>query len=329
MTSAHTYTLKALTDIWTGSVRLEERNGQLRERIVPYRLITTGLLGSIRWWFEVVVRGLGGCACDPTRTECQDRNHCVVCELFGCTGWARKFRFDVLDEHGQPKADQIKKSQTFKLHFTELRPICDEEWALLDLAIRLIAEYGAIGGKTVYKPTEETSRQSEQHHQDLGLVKLVPSTPVRQFQEDELRRYVSLPKWRKLKQGDFAWASLDHFWCVNGRHLARQNPNQSTFNRVIGRPEPKANASADDYDSWLAGKRARGGDNPQPPESKKVFSFKEPESARRTFGFAESRDRLNEVAGVLQEQLSKEWPGFDPKSLKKGTDILRDLIAVK
>jgi CRISPR type III-B/RAMP module RAMP protein Cmr1 len=142
------YTLKALTDIWTGDVA--GKGG---------RLIPTGLLGSIRWWFEILVRGLGGKACDPTVKEvcCPDKagRHCVVCELFGCTGWARKFRFEVLDEDGQPKQDQIRKDETFILRFTELRPIREEEWCLLDLTLRLIAEYGAIGGKTVLKPSDE------------------------------------------------------------------------------------------------------------------------------------------------------------------------------
>ncbi|MEW6380404.1 MAG: type III-B CRISPR module RAMP protein Cmr1 [bacterium] len=68
-----TYRLRALTDLWTGDL-----NGK------SDRLITTGLLGSIRWWLEVLVRGLNGNACDPTDTKCEDRNHCVVCELFGC-----------------------------------------------------------------------------------------------------------------------------------------------------------------------------------------------------------------------------------------------------
>jgi CRISPR-associated protein Cmr1 len=134
-----TYQLRALTDLWTGDV-----NGK------PDHLITTGLLGSIRWWFEVLVRGLGGSACDPTDTKCEDRNHCVVCELFGCTGWARKFRLEVLDENGDAKAEQIKQNQTFNLRFTPLRPVRGEELALLDATLRLIAEYGAIGGKTVF-----------------------------------------------------------------------------------------------------------------------------------------------------------------------------------
>jgi CRISPR-associated protein Csb2 len=48
MEDPHEYELKALTDIWTGDANREGN-----------RLITTGLLGSIRWWFEVLVRGLG------------------------------------------------------------------------------------------------------------------------------------------------------------------------------------------------------------------------------------------------------------------------------
>jgi len=152
------FKLKALTDIWTGDAsRDASRRGD--------RLIATGLLGSIRWWFEVLVRGLGGKACDPTlpevrcpasnKTPSEPGHHCVVCELFGCTGWARKFRFEVLDKNGEPKQSQIEAGDIFILRFTELRPIREEEWCLLDLTLRLIAEYGAIGGKTVLKPSDE------------------------------------------------------------------------------------------------------------------------------------------------------------------------------
>lgn len=140
--------LKALTDIWTGDA---ERKGD--------RLIPTGLLGSIRWWFEVLVRGLGGEACDPSDQEirCPDKHgrRCVVCELFGCTGWARKFRMMVLDEQEKVIQGQIKANTTFILRFIPLRPIHDEEWCLLDMTLRLIADYGAIGGRTVLKPSEE------------------------------------------------------------------------------------------------------------------------------------------------------------------------------
>jgi len=235
------YNMKALTDLWTGSVTLEEKGGQIKEK--TGRLITTGLLGSIRWWFEVLVRGLGGKACDPTDTQCEDRNHCVVCELFGCTGWARKFRLEVLDEKGNVKIKQIEKDKDdeFQLRFTPLRPIRIEEWTLLDATIRLIAEYGAIGGKTVFKPTDEVGRQNETHHQDFGLIEVLDADPpITGMEVNRLRNYVCDARWRKPKNADFVWASLKHFWFVDGKALSREKADESTFNKVLGRKESKA-----------------------------------------------------------------------------------------
>jgi len=371
--------LKALTDIWTG-----DAYGKYG------RLIPTGLLGSIRWWFEVLVRGLGGKACDPTLdgVRCPDKNikephksghHCVVCELFGCTGWARKFRLMVVvvDESGQAIRGQIKAGQTFVLRFIPLRPICKEEWCLLDATLRLIACYGAIGGKTVLKPSGEwgiadlgaddlddssgqvrvqrsrrglplqqgdvileidgrqVTRLSDlenilsgkphgqslkikvrrgkgaeqeinvwagkRHHQDFGLIAIEERPEGICCSLQQAREYVQRECWRKnFNDQDFAWASLQNFWCVKGRYLARQNSNQSSFNKVIGRKENKSQAQQlfqnTDANRWLAGRQQ---------ESKKVFSFKHPEEGGRTFGFVkpglvdfgEMRRRLKNVWG--------------------------------
>lgn len=136
---ARTYALQALTDIWTG----DARTAQSKE---ANRLIPTGLLGSVRWWFEVLVRGLGGAPCDPSANQksClgdQDDQHCVVCELFGCTGWARKFRFDLRDARDGVITSQLAKGATFQLRFTPLRSVRAEEWALLELTLRVISEF--------------------------------------------------------------------------------------------------------------------------------------------------------------------------------------------
>jgi CRISPR-associated protein Cmr1 len=318
---AKEYTFEALTDLWTGDADRK-----------PGRTITTGLLGSIRWWFEVLVRGLGGGAYDPTssRNRCPDSqkkatdsgHHCVACELFGCTGWARKFRFEVLDENGKAKAQQITRGQTFKLRFTPLRPILPQEWALLDLTLRLIAEYGAIGGKTVLKPSDEQDRANKPHHRDYGLIQLIGGATSSPVTEAELRDYVTEHRWRQLPHDDFAWASLEHFWCVKERYLARQNANTSTFNRVIGRPERKGQSSQGD--SWMAGRRARSQPPSQEPESKKVFSFKEPESARRTFGFVKPG---TVDFDTIKDRLTTAWP--DPKDTKffRGDEILKKLFS--
>ena len=308
------YQFKMLTDLWTGSVVIEEKDGKIKEKTVPDRLITTGLLGSIRWWFEVLVRGLGGYACDPTDTKCEGRNHCVVCELFGCTGWARKFRFEVLDEEGKVKKEQIKKNDEFQLRFTPLRPICVEEWTLLDATLRLIAEYGAIGGKTVFKPTDVPSRSSKLHHKDFGLVQISTSQQFDRADRRTLETY--LPKWRKLDHREFAWASLQHFWCVNGRYLGRRGNNNSTFNQVLGRQEAKKQGQHlvhhnDGTTRWLAGSQR---------ESKKVFSFKNPP---RTFGFV--KPGLIDL-DTIKQRLQNVW-GKDGWELLTEERIIDQLFA--
>jgi len=106
-------TLKALTPIWTGGV-----DGTCD------RLHETGLIGSLRWWYEAIVRGLDGYACDPTSEDSQARCEfdakayeqakkggkseaeainaglhrvCPVCYVFGTTGWARLFQLRAIE----------------------------------------------------------------------------------------------------------------------------------------------------------------------------------------------------------------------------------------
>ena len=306
-----TYQCKALTDLWTGSVDIN-RNAD--------RLVTTGLLGSIRWWFEVLVRGLGGSACDPNNTKCEDRKHCVVCEFFGCTGWGRKFRFGVLDENKRPKVTQIKKDKTFSLRFMPLRPIRCEEWALLDATLHLIAEYGAIGGKTVFKPTDEPDRASKAHHGDYGLIEITQTPQFERIELEALKTYVSASQWREVDHKDFDWASLKHFWYVKGEYLRRQNINNSSFNQVIGRKEPKnrgqqlANGN-DRVSTWLAGSQQ---------ESKKVFSFK---NKPRTFGFVKpGLIDFNKMKQKLENSKVWEKNGWD---FFTGEKIINQLFAGK
>jgi len=89
-------TIKTLTLLWTGGV-----DGKVD------RIHETGILGSLRWWYEVIVRGLGGKACDPTSNDrCKydprdsrppEEQLCAVCYLFGATGWRRRFRLEVVE----------------------------------------------------------------------------------------------------------------------------------------------------------------------------------------------------------------------------------------
>lgn len=85
--------LKTLTPIWTGDI----------DRCSPI-IRETGIIGCLRWWYEVIIRGLGGYACDPSdasnrcpkQTTIKDQKvWCNACDLFGMTGLARKFQLRI------------------------------------------------------------------------------------------------------------------------------------------------------------------------------------------------------------------------------------------
>lgn len=110
------FQLQTRTPIWTGDAKNECR-----------RLHETGLIGSLRWWLEVVVRGLGGRACDPTakgkggpnqnacsfdseryararrneqgqRSAAAEAGLCPACQIFGATGWRKIFRLELVED---------------------------------------------------------------------------------------------------------------------------------------------------------------------------------------------------------------------------------------
>ena len=89
--------LRTLTPLWTGGV-----DG------TSERLHVTGIMGSLRWWYEALVRGLGGDACDPSQDGCiydpdkLNNGLCNVCQLFGATGWRRRFRLKVAEDNTKP-----------------------------------------------------------------------------------------------------------------------------------------------------------------------------------------------------------------------------------
>lgn len=189
--------IKPLTPIWTGDA--ERKGTTLRE---------TGIIGSLRWWYEALIRGLGGTACDPTSdnsdNRCPDKrgNHCDACELFGCTGWARKFRLEV--EKGNNK---------IILRFIELRKIEDIEWALLNKTLFIISEYGALGAKLA--------------EPGYGLIEIV-NNDLNQFtlQKDEVSNYL------KKKGVNVDNPNLKRFIFIQNKlnsHLVRNIKNNLSF----------------------------------------------------------------------------------------------------
>lgn len=91
-----TFKIKIKTPFWTGNVAGKSDT-----------LIETGLLGSIRWWTESVLRGMGYFVCDPVddsndskikkcplnSKEGDNESYCISCLIFGATGLKRSFKF--------------------------------------------------------------------------------------------------------------------------------------------------------------------------------------------------------------------------------------------
>src|SRR5690606_42134034 len=200
----------------------------------------------------------------------------------------------------------------------------DKEWALLELTLRLISEFGALGGRTVFKPTDESHRAHETHHKDYGLVQLLPTGPAIRPDRQVLVEYVR--SWSKPHTDDHAaWASCKHMWFVSGEYLARQDAKTSTFKRILGRSEnkecrdcravhrprqpcPKTGKPPKRFSERLLDERYRwiaGGIG----KSKKVFSFKSP---ARTFGFVQQApsefDRVREeLRGIWGMPDTNDW----------------------
>jgi len=173
-----TVKIKPLTPIWTGGA--ERSSTTLRE---------TGIIGSLRWWYEALIRGLGGDACDPTDEnlrcklnydkfykaikngtpiqEALNAQICQACQLFGCTGWARKFRLEIESSNitsvkearigtREKRGDRYLKrsilglmsNDLITLRFIPSRDISKQEWSLLNIIFGIIANHGALGART-------------------------------------------------------------------------------------------------------------------------------------------------------------------------------------
>jgi CRISPR-associated protein Cmr1 len=158
--------IKTLTPIWTGGVEAGKCD----------RIHETGILGSLRWWMEALVRGVGGNVCDLTEHKCLyapeklNNGLCDICQVFGATGWKRRFRLEVqegqisdasiqhsmkanrsyMDKQGRPKTptwyfSSSPKSGFFTLQIQSLHPDFKPE-SIAGL-IQLIADYSALGAR--------------------------------------------------------------------------------------------------------------------------------------------------------------------------------------
>lgn len=178
--------LKTLTPVWTGGVETGKMD----------RIQETGIIGSLRWWYEALVRGLGGevresgkdskCEFDAQkyrhslatdeRQRLRDAGLCDVCQVFGATGWKRRFRVEVPQEQVKPTSlprvvraqrsyqiDGRKKTPTWWLWAKDAResqkpregmfslrlesPFPDFDLQIIAGLVQFLADWAAIGAK--------------------------------------------------------------------------------------------------------------------------------------------------------------------------------------
>lgn len=163
--------IKTLTPLWTGGAEAGKVD----------RIHETGILGSLRWWYEALLRGLGGKVCDPSQGGCQldvekyEENHCLsdaglcdVCQVFGATGWQRRFRLVITDQTKQDNSSPMRISAQRINPKTQKKPTWyfsdhpragslsikiqsrDSKFpsAVIGGLIQFIADWAAIGAKT-------------------------------------------------------------------------------------------------------------------------------------------------------------------------------------
>jgi len=154
-----TVTLRTLTPLWTGD--MDRDSGRAKE---------SGLLGSLRFWYEGMVREQGGRACDPVGGGCKKVETCEVCQLFGSTAVARRFRMEVQGlravkvffrlsaEVGTTSGWWLRKifgesrnalwGPDFRLVFYARGEKPERVMSELTLLLTTVAEQGGLGAKT-------------------------------------------------------------------------------------------------------------------------------------------------------------------------------------
>lgn len=144
---------ETLTPLWTGGI--DRKTDQIYE---------SGLIGSLRWWYESVLRGLGKWVCESEQ-KCKDEKRCAACELFGTTGWSRQFRlkstsgplktspeFRNLRVHqNQRRGWQLGSgliSDELILSMLPMRPGKRADLNALAFLLSFVARWGALGART-------------------------------------------------------------------------------------------------------------------------------------------------------------------------------------
>lgn len=277
--------VKPVTTIFTGDIYGKSKDVRL-----------TGIIGSIRWWMEALVRGLGGFACDPTESnpkktwkKCDFKlskdvlkktksykktmkqsleEVCPVCQFFGCGGLSSAVRWNI-------KEGQIRGDRDFTLQLIPTRKVTPELWWLFEKTLYIIEKYGSIGGKTADKPYDKS------HYKNYGLVKFETD-----FSHKNSIKYDQVVRWlsgqlNRTSEDSISLPNLTKFWFVKGDFLMKNLINK--FLKLTRKGNTYEKKEEREFHEFLRG--SRNGD------SKKIFSFNK-KGYERMWGYVRSSDNL-------------------------------------
>jgi len=151
--------LQINTPLWNGDIDKKSNKIQL-----------SCIIGSLRWWTEVIFRAMGKSACDPTGdNRCpQEDSHnkkisyyCDACSIFGATGLRRSFKMEItggkhvyngnplnIKPNGRSHGWYLGSGLMGELNF-RLIPLDSEFKDILILAPLIVAsKWAGIGAKT-------------------------------------------------------------------------------------------------------------------------------------------------------------------------------------
>lgn len=311
--------VETLTPLWTADISGE-----------CFKIKETSIIGSLRWWYEALVRGLDGYACDPVslseKERCRldydrfgkaldsgkciqetlDEQICPACQLFGCTGWSRRFRLEI-EEPDKDCFDTwgLKKGSHFSVNINEIRSIEERHKWILRKTLEIIEKYGAIGGRTTRKP------QKSKIGMPYGLIRLDCSEIERWGNTQEIggiKNWLSLNKRKLGRENNAAWFDLRWYWKVDGMYLDRMKMNRLLR---IEEGKPEKGTRDDEFLNFLRGKIG---------ESKKIFSFgnEQFKIEPRVFGYVRNEDELKKIEKMIREELGDV-------GIVSGEAVLREL----
>ena len=309
--------VRTLTPIWTGDV--DRKCSKIKE---------TGIIGSLRWWYEALVRGLGGYACDPTSErrceldqkrfqkairegksiqEALNEQICPACQLFGCTGWSKRFKLEVSGiyendiKKGKGSTAGLKPNRIMYWNFYFFSNLSDKQKWLFKKSLWVIENYGAIGGRITWKPNGKWGT-------DYGLIKIEDYEEIEKWDTlsniDQVKNWLEGNKRKLRKENDFNWFNFKFYWVVEGKYLNRQQMNK------IVRRDPNTGEyikNANGLGKWLGGRIGI---------TKKIFSFKNP---KKIFGYVRTLGEIDKIKKRLEQEL-----GY-PLNFKTGEEILGEL----